>query len=59
MTTMTTKHKRNLFAELKQSVEEINAYKAGKLTLQAYAINKKPCPQISADLPRKITTKIK
>lgn len=36
---MVTQHKRNLFEELKQGIEDINAYKAGKMTLSTYEEN--------------------
>lgn len=50
---MTTKHKRNLFAELKQGIEEINTYKVGKITLRTHTVKKKPRPTIDAILIRK------
>jgi putative transcriptional regulator len=51
---MATKSKRNLFEELQQGVDEINAYEAGKITLRNYKIEKKPRPKIDASLIRKI-----
>ncbi len=45
---MTKKHKRNLFEELKQGIEEINAYETGKLTLRTYTAKQKPRPSIKA-----------
>jgi putative transcriptional regulator len=55
---MATKHKRNLFEELKQGIEEINAYKAGKITLRTHVIERKSRPKINADLIRQIREKL-
>lgn len=34
--TMTKKHKRNLFAELSEGINELNNYKVGKITLHTH-----------------------
>lgn len=49
---MITQHKRRLFTELKQSIKEIQAYKAGKITLRTYriTIKEKPLPKMDARL---------
>lgn len=47
-----TIHKRNLFEELKQGIEEINAYKAEKITLRTHKITKKPLPTVDAHFIR-------
>ena len=44
MGTMTKKHKRNLFAELAQGVDELNRYKAGKITLRTHTHEQKARP---------------
>jgi len=44
---MTTTKKRNLFEELKQGIQEIKDYKAGKITLRTHKIEKKPRPTVS------------
>ena len=51
---MASKLKRNLFEELKQGIEDINAHKVGKITLRTYTVKKKPTLTISAALIRKI-----
>jgi putative transcriptional regulator len=48
-----TIHKRNLFEELKQGVEDINAHKARKMTLRTHHVEKKPRPKIDASFVRK------
>lgn len=47
------KHKRNLFAELKHGIEEIQAHKIGKITLRTCKVEKKPKIQIDAKFIRK------
>jgi len=37
---MTTKQKRNLFAELKQGIKEIKAHREGKITLRTHIFKK-------------------
>ena len=44
---MTTAKKRNLFEELKQSIQEIKDHKAGKITLRTHKIEKRPRPTVS------------
>ena len=44
---MTTTKKRNLFEELKQGIQEIKGYKAGKITLRTHKIKKRPRPTVS------------
>lgn len=44
---MTTTKKRNLFEELKQGIQEIKDFKAGKITLRTYKAEKKPRPTVS------------
>jgi putative transcriptional regulator len=55
---MATKHKRNLFEELKQGLEEIKAHKAKKITLRTHEIEKKPHLTISANLIRETREKM-
>ncbi|OGT44854.1 MAG: transcriptional regulator [Gammaproteobacteria bacterium RIFCSPHIGHO2_12_FULL_38_11] len=55
---MTTKHKRNLFEELKQGSEEIHAYKLGKITLRTYDGKKKPRPKVTANIIRNTRQKL-
>ena len=50
---MPTQRKRNLFEELKQSIEDINAHKAGKITLRTYTVKKKPSLTVNANFIRK------
>lgn len=50
---MTTKPKRNLFDELKQSIEEINEHQQKKLTLRTYRKTKPEKLHIDADFIRK------
>jgi putative transcriptional regulator len=50
---MATKHKRNLYEELKQGIEEINAYKASKITLRTFAVKKRSRPRVDAKFIRK------
>lgn len=47
-----TKQKRNLFKELKHGIEEITAYKSGKITLRTHKIQQKPRPKVDADFIR-------
>ena len=49
---MLTKQKRHLFEELKEGIEEINAHKAGKITLRTHSFKKKQRPSVSAGLIR-------
>ncbi len=44
---MTTAKKRNLFEELKQGIQEIKDYKAGKITLRTHKFEIKPRPKVS------------
>lgn len=55
---MTTQHKRNLFEELKQGIEEINAYKTGKITLRTYKAQEKPRPHVEPDFIRETREKL-
>ena len=50
---MATQRKRNLFEELRQGIKDINAYKAGKITLRTHKFEKKARPKVSAALIRK------
>lgn len=50
---MTTQRKRNLFEELKQGIEDINAHKTDKITLRTYTIKKKPRITVNANFIRK------
>lgn len=47
-----SKHKRNLFAELKQGIGEIKDHKTGKITLRGHAIEKKSLPKVDASFVR-------
>lgn len=49
---MLTKQKRNLFKELKEGIEEINAHKSSKITLRTHSFTKNSRPSISASLIR-------
>ncbi len=49
---MSIKHKRDLFEELKQVIDEAAVHKTGKITLRTYAIEKQPRPKIDARLIR-------
>jgi putative transcriptional regulator len=51
---MTTKAKRNLFKELKQGIEEINAYRAGKMSLRTHKVEKKPRLTVDSGVIREI-----
>lgn len=55
---MNIQHKRNLFAELKQGIEEIDAYKAEKITLRTHKIERKPRPKIDAGFVRKVRERL-
>ena len=44
--------KRNLFEELKRSLQEVKDYKSGKITLRNYSLVKKPLPKIDPQLIR-------
>lgn len=46
---MTTKKKRHLFEELKQSIRDIKDHHAGKITLRTHKFEKKSCPKITPD----------
>ncbi len=50
--------KRNLFEELKQGIEDIDAYKADKMTLRTYTAKKKSQPQVDAGFIRKLREKL-
>ena len=52
MVTMATQ-KRNLFEELKKGVDDINAYKAQKMTLRTHHVEKKSRLKIDATFVRK------
>lgn len=54
---MPAKHKRNLFEELKQGLEEIKAHKEKKITLRTHVIQKKPHLTLNAGLIRKTREK--
>jgi len=41
--------KRNLFAELKEGFDALEASREGKLTLRHHAVEKLPAPEITAD----------
>lgn len=47
---MKSKKKRNLFQELKQSIHEVNAHQAEKITLRTHKIEKKPRPTLTPKL---------
>ncbi len=47
-------NKRNLYEELKQGIEEIQAHQAGKLTLRTCSLQKKPIPQVDARFIREM-----
>ena len=49
---MAMKNKRNLFEELKQGIEDINAYKAGKITLRTHKIESRARPKVDAKFIR-------
>ena len=49
---MPPKQKRNLFEELKQGIDEINAYKSSKITLRTHSFTQSPRPKINAQLIR-------
>lgn len=55
---MTTKHKRNLFEELKQGLEEVKAHKEKKITLRTHVIDKKPRLMVNAKLIRETREKM-
>lgn len=50
---MAKQKKRNLFEELKNGIEEINAHKAGKITLRSFTFKKKSKPKVTANFIRK------
>lgn len=54
---MKGKNKRNLYAELKEGLEEIQSHQHNKITLRSYTIEKKQRPQVSADLIRELREK--
>jgi len=47
---MTIKKKRSLFEEIKQGILEIDAHKAGKITLRTHEFKKKPRLKVNAAL---------
>ncbi len=47
---MTIKKKRNLFAEIKQGIQEIKAHQAKKITLRTHHIESKPRPAVTPAL---------
>lgn len=49
---MSKEHKRNLFEELEQGIEEINTYKSGKITLRTHSVEMKPHQKVDAELIR-------
>lgn len=49
---MAIQHKRRLFTELKQSIKEIQAHRAGKITLRTYTLTKRPLPKLDANFIR-------
>jgi len=49
---MTKKQKRNLFEELKQGIDEIDAHKHGKITLRTHRFEQHPLPKVDAALIR-------
>lgn len=51
-------HKRRLFDELKQGLEEIKAYQEKKITLRTHVIEKKPHLEVSANLIRSVREKL-
>jgi putative transcriptional regulator len=53
-----TTHKRSLFEELKQGIDDINAYKGGKITLRTHTVEKKPRPKVDAEFIRKTREKL-
>src|ERR1700722_5217113 len=55
---MVIKHKRNLFEELTQGLEEIKKHKAKKITLRTHVIEKKPHLTVSANLIRETREKM-
>ena len=55
---MTTKQKRNLFEELKQGIDEIQAHKVGKITLRTYDGKRKSRPKVSANIIRNTRQKL-
>lgn len=42
--------KRNLFAEIKQGIQDIKTHKAKKITLRTHKLTQKPQPTISPEL---------
>ena len=50
--------KRSLFEELKQGIEEINANKAGKITLRTYKVKNKPPLKINPEMIRDTREKL-
>ncbi|WP_306537113.1 DNA-binding transcriptional regulator [Geobacter sp.] len=42
--------KRNLFEELTQGIEEINQFRAGKVTLKTYRVEKVPKVEVTPEL---------
>lgn len=42
--------KRNLFEELTQGIEEINQFRAGKITLKTYRVEKTPKIEVTPEL---------
>jgi putative transcriptional regulator len=55
---MAVTHKRNLFAELKQGLEEAKAHQAKKITLRTHVVEKKPHLEVSANLIRETREKL-
>jgi putative transcriptional regulator len=49
---MATHKKRNLFAELKHGAQEIQAHKAGKITLRTHTFVEKPHLSVNANFVR-------
>jgi len=54
---MKAKSKRNLFEELKEGLEEIQAHQSGKLTLRTYTVRKMHRPKVNAALIRELREK--
>lgn len=49
---MIKKHNRHLFAELAQGIDELNSYKAGKITLRTHTYEQKTRPKVDAKFVR-------
>ncbi len=50
--------KRRLFDELMEAVEDIDQWRAGKITLKTYTVEKKTMPEVTPDIIRDTREKL-